>query len=95
MEEMPSRSYEKKDDPYVIADFTLEMNLGVHQISREGYHALDLLSDVGGIWAILTGAFSVVLAKLNFNHFDTFMASRLFKIKKENAENIKYESYSE
>ena len=35
MEEMTSRSYEK--DENVLADLTLEMNLNLRQIEREGY----------------------------------------------------------
>ena len=71
------------------------MNLNLRHIEREGYQSLDLLSDVGGIWAILSSVFASVLTFLNYNNFDTFMASRLFKIKKENTENIKYDNYSE
>ena len=93
MEEMTGRSYEKDD--HVLADLTLELNLNLRHIEREGYQSLDLLSDVGGIWAILSGVFSALLTVLNFNNLDTFMASRLFKIKKENADVVKYENYSE
>ena len=86
MEEMTSHSYEK--DEIVITDFTLEMNMNKQQIKREGYSSLDLLSDVGGIQAILTTCFASILAMLNYNNFDAFMASRLFKIKKKNKDQI-------
>ena len=71
MEEMTNHSYEKDDR--VITDFTLEMNMNRQQIKREGYSALDLLSDVGGIQAILTTFFASILAMLNYNNFDAFM----------------------
>ena len=53
---------------------------------RNGYTILDLLSDMGGMYSILVAFFAALLALFNYNNFDTFMASRLFKLKKVDAD---------
>ena len=49
---------------------------------RKCYGFLDLLSEVGGIIGILMVFFSSVVSSFNYNNFDNYMVSRLFKIKK-------------
>ena len=66
-------------------NISIEMNLDRTNLIRECYDILDLLSDVGGIQTIMLVLTSVVLSVLNYGNFDTFMASRLFKIKRESA----------
>ena len=53
---------------------------------RNGYTTLDLLSDMGGMYSILALIFGTLLAFFNYNHFDTFMASKLFKLQKVDAD---------
>ena len=55
-------------------------------IARDGYTFLDLLSDVGGLQGMLISGMAYVLAFWNYNHFDNFMVSRLYKIYKPNLE---------
>ena len=66
----------------------LEVNLDQITISRSSYTILDLLSDIGGIQGILTPILGLPLIFLNYKHFETFMASKLYKIKKKDEESI-------
>ena len=63
-------------------DITFELDLDQKFIMRKCYSILDLLSDMGGMIGILMGFFSSVVGCLNFNNFDNYMISRLFKVKK-------------
>ena len=56
---------------------------------RESYTFLDLLSDVGGIQGILISTFNMMLTLLNYKYFDQFMASKLYKIKREDAHELR------
>ena len=58
------------------------MNLNQLSINRQIYSSLELISDIGGIQAILLSLFGFILSVFNYNNFDTFLASRLFKLKK-------------
>lgn len=90
LENLPSRPYEKDYD--AMMDITVEMDLDLNILARENYTVLDLLSDIGGIQGILMSGFAMVLGVFNYGHFSTYMASRLFKIKKEDADEAgKYE----
>ena len=62
-------------------DITFEMNLDKVTMARTGYTFLDVLSDVGGIQGMFLSFFGSVLCILNYNHFDNYLASRLYKIK--------------
>ena len=59
---------------------TFEMDLSVLQIERQVYTVFDMLSDVGGLTGIVAILFQLVTSLWNFNSFDNFMVSRLFKI---------------
>ena len=61
---------------------TFEVGMTQQVILRHGYTIFDLLSDMGGMYSLLISFFGLLLALFNYKHFDTFMASRLFKIKK-------------
>ena len=74
-------------------NINIEMSLDKLDIERENYSFLDVLSDAGGIQTIFISFFSGILALINYKNFDTFMASRLFKIKKEDADTTEYKSY--
>ena len=63
-------------------NITFELDLNRKFILRKCYSFLDLLSDMGGIVGILMGFFSSVVSCFNFNNFDNYMVSRLFKFKK-------------
>ena len=63
-------------------DVTIEMNLDLGIINRTGYNILDVMSDIGGIQSIIITTASVLAGLWNYKHFDTFLTSRLFKIRK-------------
>ena len=63
-------------------NISFELDLDQILIIRKCYSFLDLLSDMGGIVGILMGFFSSVVSCFNFNNFDNYMVSRLFKVKK-------------
>ena len=76
----PKRSYEK--DSVVQMDITIELDLDRQFIIRKCYSFLDLLSEVGGMIGILMAILTSVVSCFNYNNFDNYMVSRLFKIKK-------------
>ena len=78
IESMPVRSYEK--DYLVQMEITVEMNLDKKTMARSVYNTLDVLSDVGGIQGIVMSIIGLFLGIWNYNNFDNFMASQLYKI---------------
>ena len=59
----------------------LMMEPDKENIQRIGYTVFDLLSDIGGISSIFGTTFASVLSFLNYLYFDTFFASKLFKLR--------------
>jgi hypothetical protein len=59
---------------------TIEVSPHLGKIWREGYSALDFFADIGGLQSLLVSLFGFVIGILNYNHFDNFMVSRLFKV---------------
>ena len=47
LEELPTRPW--GFDNVTLSNISIEMNLDLKYINREGYTALDLISDIGGI----------------------------------------------
>ena len=68
--------------PNIVLDLLIDLNLDKHLTERENFQLLDFLGDIGGVQAILISFFQFILFFINYNHFDSFMASKLFKIKK-------------
>ena len=62
-------------------DISIEMNLNQTYQIRECYDMLNLLSDVGGLQTIMLIISGLFVSVFNYENFDTFLASRLFKIK--------------
>ena len=72
--------YERQLDNWISVSF--EMDLNMIRIERKLYTVFDMLSDVGGLLGILM-AFAASLNSIwNYQNFDNFMVSRLFKIKR-------------
>ena len=69
-------------------DITIEMNLSESVIARAGYNLLDYLSAIGGMQAMLMSCVAYFLAIWNYNSFENFMVTRLFRMRKKNAEKI-------
>ena len=61
-------------------DVTIEMNLDIIDMKRQGYDLLQLLSDIGGIQAILMSGFAFFVSIWNYNFFENYMVSRLYKL---------------
>ena len=61
-------------------DIQIEMNLNLLQVARDGYTLLDFFSDIGGIQGILISGTSIFLAIWNYNNFDNFLVSRLYRL---------------
>ena len=81
---LPKRAYEK--DTVVLMDITIELDLDRKLIKRMCYSLLELMSDVGGMIGILMVFLSSIVSCFNYNNFDNYMVSRLFKIKKLDSE---------
>ena len=97
VEPLPTRSYEK--DYAVQMDISVEMNLNLQIYEREGYKFMDVLSDVGGFLGLLASFCQAIVSFANYEHFSTYVASRLFKIlpsraKRRKAENDGYKIVS-
>ena len=82
-------------DSSTVLFLAFEMSLDKHVITREHFSVLDLLGDIGGVQAILISLIQFILFFLNYHHFDQFMASKLFKIKKPEDEEQKSKTYFE
>ena len=78
VEPLPIRSYEK--DYHVQMNINVEMNLNLEVFEREGYTVMDVLSDVGGFQGILVSFFTMIIPIVNYEHFQSHLASRLFRI---------------
>ena len=62
------------------------MDLSMREYERKHYTFFDYLSDIGGLTGMLIPVFSIILKIWNYNSFDNYVASRLFKIKKPSSE---------
>ena len=78
------RPYEFTNRNWVSVTF--EMDLDMIHIERKLYTVFDMLSDVGGLLGILTSAAAFISSIWNYQAFDNFMVSRLFKIKRPKSE---------
>ena len=56
------------------------MNMNLKMVARDGYTILDFLSDIGGILGLLVSGITYILVLWNYNHFENFMVTRLFKL---------------
>ena len=73
-------SHEWRDNVWITV--MIEMNLDLLKYERKISTLSDLMSDVGGFFGLLI-MFGGVFSKLwNFNSFDNFLVSRLYKVKK-------------
>ena len=74
-------------------DLMLEVSLDRNIVLRENYNVLDFLGDIGGVQALLISLVQFMLVFINYGHFDQFMASKLYKIKKPADEDEKIKQY--
>jgi hypothetical protein len=78
--------YEYADHDVVWVSVTFERSLSLWTYERDAYTLLDLFSDVGGFQGLLISFCAGLSVMWNFNHFENFMVSRLFKITKRKKE---------
>ena len=60
------------------------MNLDITVVSRTGYTFLDVLSDVGGLEAIVVSFMAIAIQIINHNDMDTFLVTFLYKTEEGN-----------
>ncbi len=82
LKRFPDRAYEK--DFHAQFDLTIEMHLDTIKYKRQGYHFLDFISDIGGLQSLLYSAFAFLAGVWNYNMFENYMVSRLYKIEHPN-----------
>ena len=80
LEPLPMRSYEKDYD--TVMEISIERDLDLYVISREGYTLLDFFSDLGGMQGLLLTFFGLILNIWNYNYLEDFMVTRLFRLEK-------------
>ena len=68
------------EGPHLVAQVSFEMNLDVVRIARDGYTVIDMLSDIGGMEAIIISGITIFLSFWNYKNFDSYMASNLYKL---------------
>ena len=90
---MPFKSYERDSD--TLADITIEMDLNRLLVQREAYSLLDLLSDIGGMQGIIVQQALLFLTFWNYNNFDNYLVTKLYKVKKPAEERRASNSYEE
>lgn len=80
LEQLQDRPYEKEDDVWVSV--TIERSLTTIAFERQVYNMFDFLSDVGGLSGILVYGLAIFVKAWNYNRFDNFMVTNLYKMKK-------------
>lgn len=72
--------YEKDDNVWVSVN--IERDLNMNAFERTVYTSFDFLSDLGGLSGILVSGFWIFVNAWNYNSFDNYMVTNLFKMKK-------------
>ena len=81
LEMINAREYEYES--FNLIDISIEMNLDQIHLKRQIYSFLDVLSDIGGISQVFTASALLIISIFNYKNFETFMASKLFKVIRE------------
>ena len=69
-------------DDNVWLSITFEMSLDVIEYEREVYTFLMMMSDIGGLAGALFTLLSLLMALWNFNAFDNYMVSKLYRVRR-------------
>ena len=56
------------------------MNLNQLVIARDGYTALDFISDIGGMQGMLMTGCAFLLTIWNYQHLDNFLIAKLYRL---------------
>ena len=65
-------------DQNVLQNISIEMNLDLKYLSRDGYTVLDLLSDIGGIQGLLFSFAAIFVGFINYNQVENHLVKKLF-----------------
>ena len=76
-----ARPYEY--DANFISGIDIQGNIDLTYLKRDGYTILDVLSDIGGVSAALITPVLVILSIVNYNHLESYMASKLYHVEQE------------
>ena len=76
---MQNRPYEINDS--FVAGISVEMNLEKKTFKRITYSLLDAFAEIGGLSKLLNSSMTFIAFILSFDHIDSLLASRLYKIK--------------
>ena len=74
---LATRPYEFKDDIHMTVSF--EFDLNHERIDREVYNLFDWFSDLGGLETALILLLGYFNTFVNYNSFDDFLVSKLFR----------------
>jgi hypothetical protein len=88
---MTSLPYEWDDNVWL--SITVEVDFDVITYEREVYTSLQLLSDIGGLSGILMTIAAALMVLWNYQSFDNYLVSRLFRIRKPEEEVAKRSNY--
>ena len=91
LEPMPVRPYEKDKD--VVMEISIERNLDLKVVSREGYTILDFLSDLGGMQGLIYSVLAMMLGFWNYNYLEDFLVSRLYRLEKTSVNKVPASSF--
>ena len=73
-------------DADFIAGIDIENNLDITVLERNVYTILDVLSQVGGLASALVSLVVGIIGLMNYNHLESYMASKVFKIYEDNSD---------
>ena len=66
-----------------VSSLDFEANLDKIVIERINYTILDAMAAVGGLAKVLNTGLTIFVAILNYNQIETFIASNIYKIRKD------------
>lgn len=79
LNELSSRPFQY-DGSEFVAGIDIQNDLNLTSLQRDSYTLLDVLSDTGGIASALASLLLPFIGLLNYNHLESYISSRLFKI---------------
>ena len=70
-------------DKQTQQEYRIQMNRDLITVERHRYTIMDVLSDIGGLQALLVSVLKLLLTVWNYKNFEISLASRLYKINSE------------
>ena len=69
-------------------EISIERDLDLTVISREGYTFLDFCSDLGGMQSMIITFFGLILSFWNYNFLEDFLVTRLYRLEKTSEQKV-------